>query len=84
MATWGVIAVVEMFCILTVSFRVCKMTMKGNWVKGVRVSALSLTAACGFTVQFSCSVVSDCSPVDCSTPGLPVNFIFLPTMYIIF
>ena len=59
MAMWGLIAVVEMFCILTVSFRVCKMTMKGNWVKGVRVSALSLTAACGFTVQFSCSVVSD-------------------------
>ena len=25
------------------------------------------------TVQFSCSVVSDCDTMDCSTPGLPVH-----------
>ena len=25
------------------------------------------------SVQFSCSVVSDCDPMDCSTPGFPVH-----------
>ena len=25
------------------------------------------------SVQFSCSMVSDCDPVDCSTPGFPVH-----------
>ena len=25
------------------------------------------------SLQFSCSVMSDCNPVDCSTPGFPVH-----------
>ena len=29
-----------------------------------------------FSVQFSCSVVSDCDPMNCSTSGLPVHHQF--------
>ena len=29
--------------------------------------------SCTFSVQFSHSVVSDCDPMDCSTPGFPIH-----------
>ena len=40
-----------------------------NWM----IIALQYYISFCCSVQFSCSVVSLCSPMDCSTPGLPVH-----------
>ena len=47
--------------------------LKENW--GEQSAELGEAKPCwvSSSVQFSCSVVTLCEPVDCSTPGLPVH-----------